>query len=254
MANSIERSIQLLTLLATNQAPTTVSEVAVRLNTSVPSASRMVQTLTEAGAIRRDVQSGRFEISVGLAQVGAAALRSLAFRRAALPVIAGAISELRRPVNIGVPDRDNAIWLESVTFSGNYTSSTLMGVAIPYHAATMGKVLLAFMPPADVERIIGGNLHRYTEATLIAPESLRAELALIRDCGFAINRGEFRENGLAVAVPLIDSLGQPVAAFSVPATQDELEPTGDLVRKLRHLTGSIAQQLGYADESLDSFV
>ena len=55
-------------------------------------------------------------------------------------------------------------------------------------------------------------------------------------------------------MPLLNAMGQPVAAFSVPASQDELAPEGELVRSLVSLARSISHQLGYALDSHDSFV
>lgn len=254
MGNAVERSVRLLMLLAGNQAPATITEIAERLDTSVATASRLVQTLIDIGALRRDEDSGRLQIAVELAQLGAAALRPLEFRRLVLPTLAGALPDLQRPVNLAVPSVENGVWLESLKPDGRFISSTLMGVAIPYHAATMGKAMLAFLPKAQVERILSRPLHRFTHLTITDPEVLRSELAVIRDCGFAINRGEFRENGLAVAVPLIDASGRTVGAFSVPASQQELDPDGDLVRGLTQLGRSISQLLGYADDSPHYFV
>jgi len=254
MAGAVERSVQLLKLLASNQPPATVTEVAARLNVSIASASRMVQTLVDAGAVQRNDQTGKLDISVNLIQVGAAALRPLEFRRVITPAIVAAVPDLKRPVNIGVPSTDHAIWLESISLNGSFASSTLMGVAIPYHAATMGKAILAFLPAEHVETVLSRGLQPYTAKTIVDVDALRSELALIRDCRFAINRGEFRQNGLAIAVPVINAAGFPVAAFSVPASEEERDPEGELIRVLSDLGKRLSDLLGHGEEAHDSFV
>jgi IclR family transcriptional regulator, KDG regulon repressor len=254
MGNSVERSIRLLTLLAGSEAPATVSEIAASLDTSVASASRMIQTLIDAGAIQRNEQSGRLEIALDLVQIGAAALRPLEFRRVILPSIAAALPELQRPVNIGVPSRDNGIWLESVSGNGGLITSTLKGIPIPYHASTLGKAMLAYLPRERAEQILSRKLHRYTDKTILSSQELRSEVASIRETRIALNRGEFREGGLAVAAPLIDGLGQAVAAFSVPASSHELDAESPLVRSLTSLGQSISQLLGYTGDAHESFV
>ena len=254
MGNSVERSVRLLTLLAGLEGPATVSEIAASLDTSVASASRMIQTLIDADAVRRNEQSGRLEISLELVRIGAAALRPLEFRLVILPSIAAALPELQRPVNIGVPSRDNGIWLESIGGNAGFISSTLKGIPIPYHASTLGKAMLAYLPQDRVEQIISSRLHQYTQKTILDVRDLLAELASIRESRIALNRGEFREGGLAVAAPLINSLGQAVAAFSVPANSDELNPESPLVRSLASLGQSISQLLGYTGEAHESFV
>jgi DNA-binding IclR family transcriptional regulator len=254
MGNSVERTLQFLMLLAGSDAPSTVSEIAGRLDTSVASASRMAQTLIDAGAIQRNEQNGRLEIAVDLVQIGAAALRPLEFRRVILPSIAAALPELQRPVNLAVPSTKNGIWLESINGNSAVISSTLMGVRIPYHASTMGKAILAFLPDERIQEIANGNLQRYTKKTIVDPEQLRTELKQIHTQRIALNRGEFREGGLAVAAPLLNGAGFPVAAFSVPASQDELDSESPLVRSLAVLGESISHLLGYSGNDHHSFV
>jgi IclR family acetate operon transcriptional repressor len=245
MGATVDRSLKLLQLLAVTDDGLAVSEVAQLLDISAASASRMLQTMRDAGAVVRDDKTGKLHISVGMWPVGAAALRRMPFRRIAAPAIASILPELGRPINLGVPDIDSAISVEHFDLFGRLVLSTPFGKPVPYHAGTLGKVILAFADESLRERILGGDLKRYTARTIIDREELAFELEEVRRYGFSKNRGEFVETGVAVGVALLNADGAPVGALSTPVTEDEMEPANPVVQSLLSLGRSISAQLGH---------
>jgi DNA-binding IclR family transcriptional regulator len=247
MPATVAKAIEVLSVVANEHDGVTVSQIAVRLKMTHASVSRMIKTLREEGVIRRDDASGRLYPGLRLWALGAPAIKQLSFRRVALPAIAAALSTMRRSANLGVAQEDSVLYIETLDLVGSYVTSVPAGLEMPYHATTMGKAILAFQSPAFVEGIIGRSLPRYTPQTITDPAELRRELAVIRDCGFALNRGEYRDTGLAVAVPLLSLTGEAVAAISVPATESELDPRSELVKTIVQLGRNISLQLGYGE-------
>ena len=122
---------------------------------------------------------------------------------------------------------------------------------MPYHATTMGKAILAFQPPEFVSMVVQRGLQPFTPLTITEASALSRELEVIRDCGFALNRGEYRAGGLAVAVPLLNASGVAVAAISVPAAKTEMDPAGEVVQSLVALGRTVSLQLGYGETVSD---
>jgi len=248
---TVAKAIDVLKVVANEHDGVTVSQIAVRLKMTHASVSRMIKTLRDEGVIRRDEASGRLYPGLRLWALGAPAVKQLSFRRVALPAIASALGIMGRSANLGVAQDDSVLYLETLDLVGNYVTSVPAGLEMPYHATTMGKAILAFQSPAFIEAVIGRGLQRYTPQTITNGDDLKRELAGIRDYGFALNRGEYRETGLAVAVPLLSLTGVAVAAISVPASQDEVDPDSDLVKTLVRLGRSISLQLGYGEALSD---
>jgi DNA-binding IclR family transcriptional regulator len=216
------------------------------------SVSRMIKTLRDEGVIRRDEASGRLYPGLRLWALGAPAVKQLSFRRVALPAIAASLSTIGRSANLGVALDESVLYLETLDLIGNYVTSVPAGLEMPYHATTMGKAILAFQTNEFVDRIIAAGLTRYTDETITSGTDLKRELEVIRDCGFALNRGEYRQGGSGIAVPLLSMSGFAVAAISVPASQDELRPESALVQSLVQLSRSISVQLGYGEVLSDN--
>jgi IclR family acetate operon transcriptional repressor len=254
MPATVAKAIDVLGAIASEHEGMTVSQIATRLGMTHASASRMLKTLRDEGVIRRDDASGRVYPGLKLWSLGAPAVKQLTFRRVALPVLAAALGHLKRSANLGVAMADSVLYLETLDLVGNFVTSVPAGLEMPYHATTMGKAILAFQSPDFVERIIKRGLQSYTQQTITNGDDLKRELTGIRDYGFALNRGEYRDTGLAVAVPLLSMTGLPVAAISVPASADEVDPESDLVKELVQLGRSISRQLGYGEVLNDTSV
>ena len=100
------------------------------------------------------------------------------------------------------------------------------GREVAVHATSTGKVLLAYSHPADVPLLLGvprgRRLPRYTPATITSLSALEQELALTRERGYAVCRGEFESSAWGVSAPILDAAGRPVAVVSVWGPSERL--------------------------------
>ncbi|WP_234389946.1 IclR family transcriptional regulator [Streptomyces sp. MMG1533] len=90
-----------------------------------------------------------------------------------------------------------------------------IGDTSPLHATAVGRATLARLPKQDVEELIARGLERFSDATPADPDELRAELDRIRTDGYAINRNQYRPGVCALAAPVLDENGTPLAAVAV---------------------------------------
>jgi IclR family acetate operon transcriptional repressor len=80
----------------------------------------------------------------------------------------------------------------------------------------VGKVLLAFAPPAEREELIEClELRRLTPNTITSRGALRRELAAVRSAGCAVDREEHELGVACVAAPVHGPAGDLVAAVGV---------------------------------------
>ena len=125
--------------------------------------------------------------------------------------------------------------------------SSGLGSRSPAHCTGVGKALIAFQPPEIVQQIIDNGLKRYTQGTITDPEKLRAELATIRQKGYAIDDEEIEVGLRCIAAPIRDHSGQVTAAISVAApvqrmTKKNLQAT---IPSVVAAAEAISRRLGY---------
>jgi IclR family acetate operon transcriptional repressor len=92
---------------------------------------------------------------------------------------------------------------------------THVGQRAPLHCSATGKAMLAFAPKETVDEVLGGKLQRHTARTIVERGRLEQELAAVRKRGHALNRGEWRDDVSAIAVPLRDHADRVVASVSL---------------------------------------
>jgi IclR family acetate operon transcriptional repressor len=83
------------------------------------------------------------------------------------------------------------------------------------HALALGKVALSLLGEPALQRYIDRGLRVFTEATIVSPEQLRAQLDDIRDGAVAFDCEEFRADFSCLAAPVRNAAGRPVAALGI---------------------------------------
>jgi IclR family acetate operon transcriptional repressor len=115
------------------------------------------------------------------------------------------VDELGESVNLAILDGDQVVYVAQAQPSQNFMRMfTEVGKRAEAHTTAVGKAMLATRPEGEIRDLLARTgMRRYTERTLTTPEDFLADLARIRDRGYALDDGE-QELGVrcvAVAVP-----------------------------------------------------
>jgi DNA-binding IclR family transcriptional regulator len=167
-------------------------------------------------------------------------------RAIARPVLVELAESSRETVHLAVLDADEVINIEQISGPHLVRDTNWVGRRTPLHCVANGKALLAFQPLSAIERTLAGALPRFTERTIVEPERLRAELARVRERGYAQALGEVEEGLHAVAAPVRDGTGAVVAAVSVsgPAYRVKANRIAELGALTVGAAAKIAARLG----------
>ena len=124
---------------------------------------------------------------------------------------------------------------------------SVIGRLVPAHCTALGKVLLAYNPEDTARVTGGGELPKLTPHTISDPEALKAELAKVRERGYALDDEEFHEGNFCVAAPVRNYRGTVVAAISVSLAKSRLEhePQEKFVRAVLAGAETVSRAMGY---------
>jgi DNA-binding IclR family transcriptional regulator len=116
---------------------------------------------------------------------------------------------------------------------------------VSMHATSTGKVLLAFSEPENLGLLLrqplDGRLVRHTPTTITSFAALEKDLAVTRDRGYAVCRGEFESSAWGVSAPVLDAAGRPVAVVSLWGPSERL--TEDRFEVLGQFTIAAAREI-----------
>jgi DNA-binding IclR family transcriptional regulator len=169
-------------------------------------------------------------------------------REMARPLLRELAEACQETVNLSVLDGGQVVNLEQfVPPTRRVKNIGRVGRRMPPHCTAAGKVLLAALPPDELDRILRTGLEPFTPHTITDPDELREELARVRQGGYAAAREELERGLNVVAVPIYDHTAQVVASISVagPAYRVTPERFPELAARLMDTATHISAQLGY---------
>ncbi|WNM36585.1 IclR family transcriptional regulator [Streptomyces sp. Li-HN-5-11] len=213
---SVTRSLRILEAVAQHQ-PVTVGELTKIFGLPKSTVQRTLVTLAEAGwlrANRRDTT--RWEIGARVLAVRPAALQGSSLLTAAHEPMVRLRDTLNETVHLSVPDALQCmVVVDRVDSDHPVRTFHTIGDTSPLHATAVGRAVLAHLPKQDVEELITQGLERFSDTTPADGEELRAELDRVRADGYAVNRNQYRPGVCAIAAPILDEDGVPLASVAV---------------------------------------
>ena len=196
--------------------PVGVSELARITGMPKSTVQRCLVTLGDARWLESTLGDPvRWQVSAKARRIVGKSQQDMSLRETARPVMERVRAELDETVHLTVLDGDAAVLIERVDSTKPVRAYSALGISVPLHGPSSGKVLLAFMDSTWQERYIDGDLTEYTPETKTDKKQLRADLDLTRKRGYAVNRGEWRDEISGVGVPIRAGDRQVVAALSV---------------------------------------
>jgi DNA-binding IclR family transcriptional regulator len=216
---SVQRAAALLEGIAGAPQPLTAPELAERCGLNRSTAWRILATLEEEGLVDRDPATNRYSIGYSLTRLASAAGDSLP--RRARPHLEELSHRTGETVSLAVPRRLQLVYVEQVQ-APHVMAADWLGRAVPLHATSTGKALLAFLPPEELDTAFTQSLPQFTDRTITDPAELRAELDRVRRRGYAVSRGELETALWGASAPVLDRRNRPLAVASVWGAEGRL--------------------------------
>jgi DNA-binding IclR family transcriptional regulator len=244
MSNILSKAVEAIDLIAQDPRGVSVTELAGLMGTSKSTSSRLLGSLIEAGLVHRDDAQRHF-LDVRFWSWGAQSVRRLTVLDVTRPHVTAAVKHLGVPAYVAIARADKAVYLENIALLAGDPFLHLVSYVVPIYACAPGKAILAHSPEELISSIVNGRLERFTENTFATKEELFEELLKIRRLGYAVNRGEYADNGkIAVAVPVLDQSGCPIASICFHDLRNE-QHAEKLIEPLIELGRTVSRSMGF---------
>jgi DNA-binding IclR family transcriptional regulator len=93
------------------------------------------------------------------------------------------------------------------------------------HSGATGLAILAFLPEAERRALYKRGLEQFTERTIVDPERLEEEAALVRARGYAFSRGQRSQGAVGLGAPLYDAAGAVFGDVCVTIPEGRFDPS-----------------------------
>ncbi|TCK99243.1 IclR family transcriptional regulator [Shimia isoporae] len=210
------RTLLILEVLGKSDQPMTATEINAALGLPKQTVHRLCATLEQNGFLTRLGKSKHYQVARRLRELGVGLLYNSRDHIVRRQILLDVAREVRETVNYVVPEDDGMSYLDRVEADWAFRIQLPIGTNVPFHCTASGKAFLASLAPVTRRKFVASlNLERMTNATHVTQDTLLAELKEITRLGYSMDREEFLEGMIAIAVPVKDPTGRFIAALAI---------------------------------------
>ncbi|HET6177935.1 MAG TPA: IclR family transcriptional regulator [Candidatus Sulfotelmatobacter sp.] len=244
---ALQRGLRLLHLFSESPRGLTAKQVAGLSRLPVSTVHRFLANLVTAGFLSCD-SDGTYHLGIACFAIGQAAVGQLDIRRASLPYLRELNQQTRETIHLTVRHGLSAVYVEKLDSPEQLRIFSRIGAAVPLYCTAVGKVMLAYMPQEERERILPElGVRRLTANTVGNLQELKTELFRVRKNGYACDMEEHEMHIRCVAAPIWDHTGSVHSSLSITAPLVRMPVTR--LRQLAPLIQAaglqISRELGY---------
>lgn len=222
---TIERMVVILDALEHAPEGLSQAELVQRTGLARSTVYRILNSLADARLLR-EAAPGTYVFGNRFLELAARVTPTTSFftlARFLQPELESLAGQIGQSCKISVYENGAIMVVAGATAKKPHALSYVVGEFLPVHAGGASKVLLAYLPEDERERLLRKNPVALTERTITDRNRLRQELAEVRHQGYAEDRGEYSLSVSAFAAPIRNRDGKVIAALSVPflTTSDE---------------------------------
>ena len=214
LVQSLSRGLAVIRAFDRNAASMTLSDVAHRTGLSRAVARRFLLTLVRDGYATTDGKY--FRLAPKVLDLGYAFLTSLDVWAVAQPVMAEVVAQTGEACSAAVLDGAEIVYVARVAAGRIIQVGLNVGSRLPAFCTAMGRVLLAGLPPAQMDAVLAeAPRPAFTDRTLIDETALRAAITRAGTAGYAVVDEELEIGLRSLAVPIHSRAGEVRAAMSI---------------------------------------
>lgn len=220
------RVLLILEIIGKHDRAMSTAQVVDEIGLPRQTVHRLLVTLEEEGFLIRDDNRSHYRPSRRLRRMGAGLLHASRHHIARHQILKNVSDAVKETVNFVIPQEKGMHYLDRVEADWAFQVQLPRGSNVPFHCTASGKTFLASLKAKERNLIVQSlNMTRETPHTITNPEDMLKELADIETLGYALDREEFVEDMVAVAVPVSDALGRLIGVLAThgPKTRMDME-------------------------------
>ena len=240
--------VKVIEVLAESKTSIGISEISRRTNINKNMVSRIIHTLEEEHWVRCDDKSC-YTLTLLPFCLSAKVVNRTNLANTCVPMLQKFWKEFGESTYLGILNKDEVLYLSHFDSVQNVKVAGVVGGSYPLYCTGPGKALLAFSGEDYIEEYIGKTeLKKHTTKTITDADSLRAELARIRERGYSVDDEEFGYGIVCMAAPVYDYTNEAIGVIgcSLSTIYCDAEGIYDYCgEKLMETARQISKCMGY---------
>jgi DNA-binding IclR family transcriptional regulator len=229
-----------------------VTELAKRLELHKNNVFRLLATLEHRGYIEQNRETENYRLGPRTLQIGSIFIEQRECRRQARPILERLVADTGETAVVAVMRGTKVVFMDGVEADRTVRAVSRVGTLLQAHCTAVGKVQLANLAPAEIERLYGaGDLAAATPRTVRTRAALLDELRTAREKGYAVENEECDLEVRGLAAPVRDYSGSVIAAIGIiaPAVRLTDERIGGVAEQVMDAARELSARIGFHQAS-----
>ncbi len=244
---AVDRAAHILKTLASSESALGVSELSRLLGLNKSTVHDIVTTLAHHRLVERDEATKTYRLGQTLAYWANRAGAIPDLRTLVHPRLAALVRQVEETVFLGVYRDGHVTIIDKAESSHSIKITAPINHRLYYSTGAFGKIFLAAMPEAKVNRLLRDKpLRAFTPRSIVKPTAYRAAIQRVRALGHALDDEEYLTGVRAAAAPIVNARGLVVAALCVVGFSTHLphEKLLRVAKQTRDAAETISRELG----------
>jgi IclR family pca regulon transcriptional regulator len=238
---SLARGLCVIQAFTPKTPQMTISQLSLRTGLSRAAVRRCLYTLTKLGFAGSD-DGQRYSLRPRILTLSNTYTASNSLSQSAQPILDRMSAQLHESSSVVTLDGDDIVYIARTTVTRVMSADLHIGSRLPAFCTSMGRVLLAYLPPDQLEAYLARVvLHPYTSRTVNSVEKLRMLLRSTRRAGYTTCDQELEIGLRSIAVPVQAPSGRVVASINVSGQAQRMPLTEMQTNFLPHLRAAAAE-------------
>ncbi len=246
MNNSLLKALDLLDVFTTTEPRLPLSEISRRLGLPKSTTHRILSTLHARGFVER-LANEEYALGTAIVALGQTVRVNVEVRDRAATIARALAERCNESIYVAVLEGDHVLYIYAIETSQRLAARTAVGDRAPLYCTGVGKAILSMLAVEEQDLVAGSELDSITANTIVEPAVLRAELATIRDRGFAVDHEEHELGTFCTAASFAGADGRVVGAISISGRDPDIvgRRLPELARSVGEAAAQISSRLGY---------
>jgi DNA-binding IclR family transcriptional regulator len=244
----LDRVVRILECFGPERTDLRLVEIVAATGLHKSTLYRLLEAMRAHRLIGFDPESGCYHPGLKLFEIGSLAAGRIALERHAHPTLEHLATVSGETAHLCVLDGSDVVYVAKVECTRTLRIPSAVGQRNPAYSTGVGKAILAFLTPAQIESYLAGTpLKPFTRKTLISSKELKANLKQVAVQGYAVDDQEREEGVRCVAAPVRDHTGEVIAGISIagPSIRVTKERIAGLAGHVVRAAAEISAAIGY---------
>ena len=244
--SNIDKTLSVLEAVSQNAKGVSLADIVKIVGLPKTTTFRILEILSAREYVAWNADNERYSIGIKALEIGISGLIGLDIVDVSIPYLQDLSTTVGDTSFLAVYNNGDVVYLYKAEGTASIQTTARLGSRRPAYCTALGKVILAYQPIEETDRVLEKKRMKFTEKTVVDRIKLYEEFASIRRDGYSVD-DEGIEYGLyCMAVPIYNYTGNVVAAISVSGPTRRIQENREkIIGELKNVGATISRRLGY---------